>query len=175
MKQTVLVVLGLIALLFVFAFLADLGYINGLVVKQERKDIYGIPVVQDMAGSTFDGTAIVNGGGCPSECKVQLTNSGGHMIGTDVYLWDLYKCSSLDVLQRFLEPAAYVDINALGSVCNDVREEYYAGSAGEGYCFTSGDVVGGRLNFGPDNYESAYVFYECTSYGWKDVAHVDSN
>lgn len=181
MKQTLLVVLGLVALLFVFAFLADLGYINGLVVKSERKDIYGMPIVQGVEKSTFDGTAVVNNGGCSNECQVQLTNSGGHMIGTDVDLWDLYKCPSMSVLQKFLEPGSYVDTNALGNVCNDVREDYYAGPAGEGYCFRYGDIVGGRLNYGPAldygaaQYESAYAFYECTSYGWKDVAHAEGN
>lgn len=169
MEQKIMIVLGLVVLLFAFAFLADFGYIEGFVVKQERKDLYGMPIVQDMAESSFDGTAVVKEGSCMAGCQIQLTNSGGHVIGTDVYLWDLLKCDDFKTLNRFLNTYPF-DIQLLSDVCSDVVQVHYAGAAGEGYCFVDGDIVGGRMNFG-EEYQPAYAFYECTENGWIDVAH----
>lgn len=46
MKQKILIVLGLFAVLAAFALFADLGYTTGFVV-QEHRDIYGRTVVNE--------------------------------------------------------------------------------------------------------------------------------
>ena len=151
MKQKVLLVLGLFAVLALFAFLADVGYTSGFVT-QEHRDIYGRTIVK----------ADVYGSACPNRCSIGLTNSGYQVGDSNVYFQSVVRgCDSLSDVSGAVS-LNQLDMVFVDYVC-DLTGDYYQTASGEINCFDEGDVVLGDVR--PD---SMYI-YECSGGSWAHV------